>query len=136
MKLGSCFESSCEAFLNLKLYLPDGFYESLKDIRLVHGLVVGTSGENYGVRYSHGWVEATINNGIEFCFDTETGYFVVKSTFYTAGKVTQAQRYTMAETLDKLVRFEHYGPWTENMIMVEKGVNPSFQDAQKGVHYE
>lgn len=137
MELGSCFESSCEAFLHMKRYLPDGFYDSLNEIRLVHGLVVGQGGIALGVQYSHGWVEATMNNGAELCFDTETGYFIVKATFYTVGKVTQVQRYTIKEVLNNLIKFEHYGPWVEKLIMCEKkGENPSFAHAEKGVHYE
>jgi hypothetical protein len=134
MELGRCFESSCEAFMDMKEALP-GIYNHLKDIRLVHGLVVGAIGENKGVQYAHGWVEFSMSDGSDFCYDTETGFLVVKSTFYTVGKIKEACAYTMKQVLDQLCRYEHYGPWESFLVEAEKGINPSFKDAVKGVHY-
>jgi len=118
----------------MKQTLP-GIADYIKDVRLVHGLVVGAMGENYGVRYSHGWVEFKMNDGSEFCFDSETGFVVVKSTFYTIGKVKEACAYTREQVHAQINRYEHYGPWESFLVEVEKGVNPSFGRAKKGVHY-
>ena len=134
MELGSCFESSCEAFLNMKKALPD-IYPMLKEVKLVHGIVTGTGGDTKNIEYCHGWVEFTTNNGDEFCFDTETGYLVTKCTFYMVGKVRDAQPYSMKTVLGRLCKYDHYGPWEEALIEIEREINPTFNHAKKGVHY-
>jgi hypothetical protein len=135
MELGSCFESSYKAFMDLPTHLPEDVMDMFTEIKLVHGIVTGAMGPNLGVQYAHGWVELKSKHGDYFCYDSETGYLVVKTTFYMVGKVKDACAYTKEQVLERINKYEHYGPWESFLVEVEKGVNPSFGDAKKGVHY-
>jgi len=134
MKLGNCFENSCNSFM----YFPamTGIMTNISNLRLVHGEVTGTGGDTDGIRYCHAWVEFKMNDGSEFCFDAESGSIVVKSTFYTVGSVSYTREYTKGEVYKMMNRFGHYGPWEKRLIEAEKGINPTFGHAKKGVHYE
>lgn len=136
MELGKCFESSYKAFMNLNNVLPEWVKGRVQNVRLVHGLVTGTQGPNKGIVYSHGWVEFSLLTGEEFCLDTETGYLVVKSTYYTVSKIKDVMEYEMSKAIKNICRFKHHGPWAEKLIEAEKEVNPTFRCVAKGVDYE
>jgi len=78
------------------------------DLKLVHGLVQG-QGALKGVRYNHAWVEDTKN---VFDLTLPKKYQKMpKEDYYALGKIKDVFRYSQKEILDKILKYETYGPW-------------------------
>jgi transposase len=88
------------------------------NVRVVHGVPLGTGGEAEGIRYPHAWVEFTQNIGgidIEFIADFSNGNEVVvpKELYYKIGNIDPEfnRAYSIDEIEEKIEENGHAGPW-------------------------
>jgi len=74
---------------------------------LVHGEVRG-QGAIEGIRYGHAWVEQG-----DTVIDNSTGrkLKVPKVVYYALGDISKTYKYSVKETRQQLLKYEHYGPW-------------------------
>jgi hypothetical protein len=86
----------------------------VQNVRVVHGIPLGTGGEAEGIRYPHAWVEATIN-GEEMVIDNSNGgnYVLPKELYYLIGNIEEdvTRRYSYQEAQNQMTENGHYGPW-------------------------
>lgn len=75
---------------------------------LVHGIPLGTGGSAEGLRYGHAWVEC---DGV--VYDPTVDVVLPKIIYYALGNIEYAVEYTVQQALDKVLEWEHYGPWDE-----------------------
>jgi hypothetical protein len=103
---GDCYRRAVDVAEDLLRQLPAVF-----DIRIAHGLVIGTGGEAEGLRYGHAWVEV----GGAIVFDASQGetVSVPLPLYYRAGSVdpTLVVRYSLTEARRAMLDHGHYGPW-------------------------
>jgi transposase len=88
------------------------------NVRVIHGVPLGTGGEAEGIRYPHAWVEFTQNIGgidIEFIADFSNGNEVVvpKELYYKIGNIDPEfnRAYSIDEIEEKIEENGHAGPW-------------------------
>jgi len=108
-----------------------------RDIRVVHGLPLGTGTLNEGRRYWHAWVEVAHRTPIppalkaanpafehlgeefvtELVVDRSNGRDLVvpKAVYYNVGRLDERHvwRYTMDEASENMRRYENFGPWVD-----------------------
>lgn len=87
-------------------------YHGNPDVRIVHALVMG-QGKLEGVRFAHAYVVEG-----DMVIDQSNGKDVrmVRALYEAVGNVRKAEagayvEYTPEETVQKMVKFRHYGPW-------------------------
>lgn len=114
------------------------------DIRIVHGLPVGTGSLNAGKRYWHAWVEVKHRTRIppevvaanpafahfgseivtELVVDRSNGndMAIPKAVFYNVGQLDEEHvwRYTMNEARARSIRAGNYGPWVDGWEEMEE----------------
>ena len=107
---GDCFFSAISKAQELA--------EAYDNVRVVHGVPLGTGGEAEGIRYPHAWVEFTQNIGgidIEFIADFSNGNEVVvpKELYYKIGNIDPEfnRAYSIDEIEEKIEENGHAGPW-------------------------
>jgi ADP-ribose pyrophosphatase YjhB (NUDIX family) len=107
---GDCFFSAISKAQELA--------EAYDNVRVVHGVPLGTGGEAEGLRYPHAWVEFTQNIGgidIEFIADFSNGNEVVipKELYYKVGNIDPEfnRAYSINEIEEKIEENGHAGPW-------------------------
>jgi len=88
------------------------------NVRVVHGVPLGTGGEAEGLRFPHAWVEFTQMFGdfpVEFVADFSNGNEVIipKQMYYQIGKIDEGfNREYAVDELDELIESNgHAGPW-------------------------
>jgi ADP-ribose pyrophosphatase YjhB (NUDIX family) len=107
---GDCFFSAISKAQELA--------EAYDNVRVVHGVPLGTGGEAEGIRYPHAWVEFTQNMSgidIEFIADFSNGNEVVvpKELYYKIGNIDPEfnRAYSIDEIEEKIEENGHAGPW-------------------------
>ena len=91
--------------------IEHGIIRGADDLRLVHGVVTG-QGKLEGVRFGHAWIER--GNTV---YDHSNGRDIEmsKDAHYKLGHIEDAPgklyRYTPEQTRQKMLEFEHFGPW-------------------------
>lgn len=85
-----------------------------EEVRIVHGLAVGTGGEVEGQQYGHAWVEC---RGLAFDFSRSMDDPVIASIdrYREIGQIDPEwiASYPLAEARCKVVEHQHYGPWED-----------------------
>jgi hypothetical protein len=84
-----------------------------KDMKLVHGLVVG-QGNLAGIRYNHAWVESD-----DIVYDYANGRKIElpKPLYYKIGKIKESDifRYDQADMYMMTSKTGTYGPWERKL---------------------
>lgn len=90
--------------------------EGATNVRVCHGLPIGTGPENLGRRFWHAWVEFTTDRG-PTVLDASNGRRIVakRAAWYRLGQIDPEQvwRYTTAEAEAMSAEWGTYGPWVE-----------------------
>jgi hypothetical protein len=100
-KGGNCFEVALELMMSLG---------ETTDALLVHGGCVGRGGIE-GVPFAHAWVEL---NGR--AIDETVPVEMPVESFYELGQVSVTHKYTFRQMLEKVLEFETYGPWEDDLL--------------------
>ena len=86
------------------------------ELRLVHGIVTG-QGILAGIRFGHAWVEYNLDEpGDEMVFDPSVEgreLWIRRDQYYSIGQIRESEvkRYTQSDTVEALLKNEHWGPW-------------------------
>lgn len=118
---GNCFQVATHIILNSTTGCDDQTRASVEEaikaigqceVVLAHGTVTRAKD---GHKHQHAWVEEDGENSLRLVFDFSNGINVVlpAAVYYAFGKVENVKRYTLLETVSKLIEHEHYGPWEE-----------------------
>ena len=104
---GDCFDSAVRVLYSLE---DDS-------ARLVHGIVDNTLD---GRPMLHAWTERELFPGLIVCVDKSNGHDVTvpRDLYYKIGNVRGVERYTIERAAENMIRFEHYGPWTNELLRV------------------
>ena len=103
---GHCYEGSVQYLLKLKKF--DKFLASR--CTLCHGIVHG-QGIIEGLLYPHAWIE--IGEDVMDWVCLEDQRFFGKELFYTMGNPLDVIKYNLEDALYNLIKYKHFGPWTE-----------------------
>jgi len=109
MKKGKCYESAYKAMCK-------------KYPILVHGIVTGTMEPIKGKKFGHAWLEYDDENGIRWCFDTESGKHIPQVLYYHVGNVEYTSKYDVKTALIESLRVSTYGPWDDKIFNVDDEV--------------
>lgn len=98
-KHGDCYMNAAQSIIN-----------STGDSRLVHGMVAG-QGVLIGIRFAHAWVE--YGDMVHDPSVKDKGLHIRREHYYYLGEIREeeVQRYTRQETVEALLKYEHWGPW-------------------------
>lgn len=107
---GDCFEAA--------IFKARELADTYEDVRVVHGVPLGTGGEAEGLRFPHAWVEFTQMIGdfpVEFVADFSNGNEVIipKQMYYQIGNIDPD--FNKSFDVDEVERLidenGHAGPW-------------------------
>lgn len=109
---GDCCEAAlwgAEKLVTIHRMNPD-------TLRIVHGIVTGSSGPVEGRRYGHAWIE--MNNTIVFDFSNGNEAVLMKEAYYAAGEIEEEETrvYSLDEARRECVESGIYGPWDDDLF--------------------
>ena len=79
------------------------------DLRLIHGRAIGR-GPIQGIKFSHAWIEDS-KRSIAIDLDKKEPKELPLIVYYLLGNITNVQKYTRKEAMEKALETRHYGPW-------------------------
>ncbi len=92
------------------------FGATFDEVKVVHGLVVGTSGHVEGYTYGHAWVEW---RGLvaDFSQSLDDPIIVPAGLYYEIGQIepNTTVTYTLTEARRQAMDHGHYGPWDDEL---------------------
>lgn len=108
-ELGNCYQWAAETLLLSDGKWRDMLPKAATDIRLVHGWPTLTRPPYE--KYGHAWLE--FRHGILLVMDGQLGSLWPMSMYYYADKIkaVDCRKYTSQEAAQKILEFQHYGPW-------------------------
>lgn len=106
---GNCFDAAIEQAQELAHNLTR-YPAAVQTIFVCHGTATG-QGPIAGLPIRHAWVEYG-----DIVIDASNGHNWSgrRERYYELGEIRDVRRYTYAEALKNLLRFQHYGPWDED----------------------
>ena len=118
IKFGDCFQNAVLYIIRNK---DDGVY-------LVHGLVTGTGEQTKGMRFVHAWTQVD-DMVIDPTRSLDKPLVTRRERYYLVGhiKVGEVKIYNYKEMVDKMLSYNHYGPWdvkaTEEELRLKESVD-------------
>lgn len=104
---GDCFQAALSALYAL----------ADESALICHGRPVNRSPQFSGMRYWHAWVEVQPHGAPWHVIDVSNGLRVgmKRTRYYRLGQIDpeHVARFTLAEAIEAMERFDHYGPWVE-----------------------
>ena len=100
---GDCYQANGR-------YFQDNSYKVGSNLKLVHGEVMGQGSLN-GITYGHCWCE---DNSFVYDFSNGGKIKIPKDVYYLIGRIKEIDnfyKYSNKEFIDKIMEFEHWGPW-------------------------
>lgn len=87
----------------------------LSNLILCHGTVTRHQDQH---KHIHAWLETNFPEAINFCIDKSNGLNVtmLAEEYYKLGNISDVVRYNRQETINNLLAYKTYGPWTQGKL--------------------
>lgn len=114
MPKGDCFIVA----LDLALHLES---KGASQVKVVHGLPIGTGLTNRGLRYWHGWIEFNVEGeSMVIDYSNDKRVIMPMADYYRLGQIKQVYRYTVSQARVISRKQDTYGPWAEGWAEMEE----------------